>query len=224
MTEPTKILVVEDDLNAIQGLISGLRRSDFSVDVAMDGTQACERAVDPSYALIVLDLMLPGASGFDVLNAMSGRVNTPVIVLSARTELESRLKSFQLGAVDYVTKPFFMEELVARIRLRLAMEAERPSRALTVGGCTLDLDSRIVSRDGVDLAFTPIEFNILAWLVERPAKAVRRRQLAVQALGMGAASDRTVDSHVSRVRKKLGTDGDCIKTVWGIGYRYEAPQ
>lgn len=216
-----RILVVEDDFNVVQGLLGGLRRAGFDVEVVMDGTEACSRAIDPSFELVVLDLMLPGASGFEVLEAMSGRVTTPVLVLSARTELDARLKSFALGAVDYVSKPFFLEELVARIRVRLAMESERPRRQLAVGDCVMDLDARTVVRDGQDLGFTTIEFNVLAWLVQHTGDAIRRRQLAVKALGMEAASDRTVDSHVSRVRRKLGEDGELVKTVWGIGYRYE---
>ncbi|MEZ4323265.1 MAG: response regulator transcription factor [Myxococcota bacterium] len=220
VSDRTRILVVEDDLNVVQGLIGGLRREGFDVEVAMDGLEACARAVDPSFQLVVLDLMLPGASGFEVLEAMSGRVSTPVLVLSARTELDARLKSFQLGAVDFVAKPFWIEELVARIRVRLAMESERPHRRIAVGGCVVDLDARTVVRDGEDLGFTAIEFNVLAWLVEHEGHAVRRSQIAAKALGM-EASDRTVDSHVSRVRRKLGDDGDLVKTVWGIGYRYE---
>jgi DNA-binding response OmpR family regulator len=222
MCERPRILVVEDDLNVVQGLLAGLRREGFDVSVATDGAQAAERALDPSFELVVLDLMLPGASGFEVLEAMSGRVSTPVLVLSARTELDARLRCFELGAVDYVSKPFFLEELVARIRVRLAMPSERVRRQLPVGDCLLDLDARVVSRDGVDLGLTKIEFNVLAWLVEHGGEAVRRRQLAVKALGLEAASDRTVDSHVSRVRRKLGHDGGRIKTVWGIGYRYES--
>lgn len=221
VSDRPRILVVEDDLNVVQGLLGGLRREGFDVDVSMDGAEACVRAADPSYELVVLDLMLPGASGFEVLKAMSGRVRTPVVVLSAHTELDARLRSFELGAVDYVAKPFFIEELVARIRVRLAMESERPRRRVDVGGCVMDLDARVVARDGRDLGFTAIEFNVLAWLVEHATDAVRRRQLAHHALGLEAASDRTVDSHVSRVRRKLGEDGALVKTVWGIGYRYE---
>lgn len=220
VTERPRILVVEDDLNVVQGLIAGLRREGFDVAVVMDGAQACARALEP-FDLVVLDLMLPGASGFDVLGAMSGRVRTPVLVLSARTELDARLKSFQLGAVDFVAKPFWIEELVARIRVRLALEEERPRRQIPVGGCVLDLDARTVTRDGADLGFTAIELNVLAWLVERASRAVQRSQLAEHALGAAGASDRTVDSHVSRVRRKLGDDGERIRTVWGIGYRYE---
>jgi DNA-binding response OmpR family regulator len=215
------ILVVEDDLNAVQGLISGLRRAGFDVLVAMDGAEAAERAVRERLDLVVLDLMLPSKSGFEVLEAMSGRVSTPVIVLSARTELRDRLESFRLGAVDYVSKPFFIEELVARIRTRLALREAPARRVVAVGSAEVDLDARRVTRDGLDLELTGHEFNILAWLAERPDRAITRQELAEHALGTAGVADRTVDSHVSRVRTKLGDDGKRIATVWGIGYRLE---
>lgn len=226
MTPPPakpRLLVVEDDLQVLQGLISGLSRAGFDVTVAMDGEDAIRLALQPFDAL-VLDLMLPGRTGFDVLAAVSGRVSTPVIVLSARTELESRIKSFQLGAVDFVPKPFWIEELVLRLRSRLALREEAPPRTLVVGSVVLDLDGRTATRDGEDIALTPFEFNILAWLVERPRQAVSRRALAENTLTEEfGATGRTVDTHVSRIRKKLGSDGGRIATVWGIGYRYDPP-
>ena len=105
-----RVLVIEDDLSVVEGLVAGLSRAGFDVSVAMDGVDGANRAQHETFDVVLLDLMLPGRSGFDVLKAMSGRVSTPVIVLSARTELESRLKSFELGAIDFVPKPFWMEE------------------------------------------------------------------------------------------------------------------
>lgn len=217
-----RILVVEDDLHVVQGLIAGLRRAAFDVSVAMDGDDAAGRVASEPFDLVVLDLMLPGRSGFAVLEAMSGRVSTPVIVLSARTELTARLDSFRLGAVDYVAKPFFIEELVARIRARLALRDDGPRRVARVGGAELDLDARRVTRDGEDLGLTAHEFNVLAFLAERPGRAVTRQELAERALDSEGVTERTVDSHVSRIRAKLGDDGKRIVTVWGIGYRLEA--
>ncbi len=223
MSAKPRLLVVEDDVQVVQGLVSGLTRAGFDVTVAMDGEEASRLALQP-FDAVVLDLMLPVRTGFEVLDAMSGRVSTPVIVLSARTELDARLKSFQLGAVDFVPKPFWIEELVVRLRSRLALREEAPARTLTVGSTVLDLDRRTATREGADLGLTPHEFNLLAWLAERPRRAVSRRQLAEHTLTeeMGA-TDRTVDTHVSRVRKKLGPDGATIATVWGIGYRYDPP-
>ena len=222
-TDGRRILIVEDDVNVVQGLVSGLRRGGFDTTVAMDGTEGAKLATSSSFDLVVLDLMLPGQSGFEVLEAMRGRVSTPVIVLSARTELQARLDSFAAGAVDYVAKPFFIEELVARIQARLALREDGPHRTVHVGETVVDLDARTAVREGRDVGLTAHEFNVLAWLAERPGRAVSRDQLVEHVLGTeGEVDHRTVDSHMSRVRKKLGADGACIKTVWGIGYRFEA--
>lgn len=218
-----RVLIVEDDVQVVQGLIGGLARAGFDVTVAMDGEEGSRLALHP-FEAVVLDLMLPGRSGFDVLAAMSGRVSTPVIVLSARTELEARLRSFRLGAVDFVPKPFWIEELVMRLRSRLSLREDAPTRTLRVGAAVLDLDRRTASREGQDVGLTPHEFNLLAWLAERPRRAVTRRQLAEHTLTEElGATDRTVDTHVSRIRRKLGPDGASIATVWGIGYRYDPP-
>lgn len=219
MNKP-EILVVEDDAHALQGLVAGLTRHGFAVSVATDGTTASERVLHERFDFVVLDLMLPGASGFQVLEAMAGRVSTPVLVLSARTELKARLDSFRLGAVDYVPKPFFVEELVARIRARLALR-EQERRTVGFGEVVVDLDARQVTRGGEDLGLTKYEFNLLAWLVERPGRAVSRDELAEHALGGEGVTARTVDSHLSRVRQKLGPDGGRVETVWGIGYRFD---
>ncbi|MBN2797743.1 MAG: response regulator transcription factor [Deltaproteobacteria bacterium] len=222
MSDKPRVLVVEDDLKVVQGLIRGLTRAGFDVSVSMDGAEGAQRVLSEPFDLVVLDLMLPGRTGFEVLEAMSGRVSIPVVVLSALTELPARLKSFDLGAVDFVPKPFWMEELVARLQSRLALRREGPRRTTEVGGVILDLDARLASRAGEDLGLTAHEFNALVYLVERPRRAITRRQLAEGALSQeGEVLDRTVDSHISRVRKKLGDEGLRIRTVWGIGYRYE---
>lgn len=218
-----RVLIVEDDVQVVHGLVGGLGRAGFDVTVAMDGVDASRLALHP-FDAVVLDLMLPGRTGFDVLTAMSGRVSTPVVVLSARTELDARLLSFRLGAVDFVPKPFWIEELVMRLRSRLALREDAPTRTLTVGAAVLDLGRRTASREGQDIGLTPHEFNLLAWLAERPRRAVTRRQLADHTLTEEfGATDRTVDTHVSRIRRKLGADGATIATVWGIGYRYDPP-
>ena len=222
LAERPHVLVVEDDVHVVHGLIAGLRDAGMEVSVCMDGAEACCRAVEERFDLIVLDLMLPGRSGFEVLEAMQGRTSTPVVVLSARSELDARLGSFSRGAVDYIAKPFFMEELVARIHTRLARKPEEQAPVKRLGATELHVDGRYVLRDGVDVGLTPHEFNVLLWLVERPGRAVSRDQLAEHVLGLDGPRDhRTVDSHVSRVRKKLGPDGARIRTVWGIGYRFD---
>lgn len=223
MTESKpRVLVVEDDLQVLQGLIAGLSRAGFDVSVAMDGDEGARRAVSEPFDAVLLDLMLPGRDGWAVLDAMSGRVSVPVIVLSARTELEARLRSFKLGAIDFVPKPFWMEELVARLRSRLALRAPEAHRTLAVGAVRVDLDARTALRDGEDLALTAAELNVLLFLAERPGRAISRQTLVERTLSEErGATERTVDSHVSRLRRKLGDEGARLKTVWGIGYRLD---
>jgi DNA-binding response OmpR family regulator len=185
------------------------------------GDQGLERILKEQFDLVLLDLMLPERTGFEVLEAIRTRVSVPVIVLSALTDLPARLKSFETGAVDFVPKPFFMEELVARIRSRLDLGQAEERKELTLEDVVLDLDARVVRRDGVDLGLTGYEFNVLSLLRQRAGRAQTRAQIAEHSLSEdGDRSDRTVDSHISRIRKKLGPEaGGRIKTVWGIGYR-----
>ena len=219
-----QILVIEDDASVAAGLVTGLKTAGYEVDLASDGARGVEMALSKSFDLIILDLMLPERDGLDLLEAWRDRLSTPVVVLSARTDLEARLKSFSLGAVDYLPKPFWMEELVARIRSRLRIREDEPHRVISWASVKVDLDARTVSVGESDVELTSHEFNILAFLVERPGRAVSRRQLAENALPeSGARYDRTVDSHLSRIRSKLGADcAAAIRTVWGVGYKFEA--
>lgn len=220
----SRLLVIEDDTQVLQGLISGLARADFDVTVATEGDAAITLALQP-FDAIILDIMLPGRTGFEVLAAIRGRVSTPVVVLSARTELLSRMKSFELGAVDFVPKPFWIEELVVRLNTRLARRTEAEVRTLWLGEVCLDLNLRKALRKDEDLGLTRFEFNILQWLVERPGRAISRRTLAEKTLTEDAeVVERTVDTHVSRIRKKLGQEAQYITTVWGIGYRFHPPK
>ncbi|MGC6418506.1 MAG: response regulator transcription factor [Bradymonadia bacterium] len=226
MDDTPHILIVEDDAGVAQGLVHGLRQARFRTTLAINGEQGLQLVLTQSFDLVLLDLMLPGRTGFEVLKAMCTRVSVPTIVLSALSDLPARLKSFENGAVDFVPKPFFIEELVARIRSRLEVRQVESRRLLELGDTLLDLDARIVLRDEQDLGMTGYEFNVLAFLCIRAGRAQTRGQIAEHALSEhGDCSDRTVDSHISRIRKKLGPDtGGLIKTIWGIGYRCDVVQ
>ncbi|MDY7232672.1 response regulator transcription factor [Hyalangium rubrum] len=217
------ILVVEDDPPIAAGLVRGLKRAGFQVSLATDGNLALQAAEKERPALVVLDLNLPGPDGFALLETWQTRLRVPVIVLTARQELEARLRSFGLGAADYLAKPFWMEELIARIQARLQVPEESERKVLRWGDVTLDLDARTVSRPGLGaLPFTRHELDVLLYLVERPGRALTRAQIAEHALPANEErDDRTVDSHVARIRKKLGPAGVHLKTAWGIGYRFE---
>lgn len=220
MPDQPHILIIEDDLGVVQGLVRGLRREGFETSLAMAGDEGLERILNEPFDLVLLDLMLPERSGFEVLEAVRTRVSVPIVVLSALTELPARLRSFEGGAVDFVPKPFFMEELIARIRTRLALTSTSPRRELSLADVVLDLDARTARRGDNDLELTEFEFNVLSLLRERSGRALTRAQIAEAALSEdGDCNDRTVDSHISRIRKKVGPRAaERIQTVWGIGY------
>jgi len=211
---PGRILVVEDDVAVGKRLVRGLERAGFTVEWCQDGDAGLERALDPELDLVVLDLMLPGRDGFEVLERLQSEVTTPVVVVSARDGLDSRLGVFDLGAVDFVSKPFWMEELLARIRRRLGSERREVIRW---GPVELDLDARVVRIDGKDARLTPSEMTVLRVLAARRGRAVSRGELAEES--GGGATDRTIDSHVARLRKKLGAGAPALQTVRGFGYR-----
>lgn len=218
-----RLLVAEDDAGVAASLVTGLKARGFEVTLATSGLQARDELARDEADLVVLDLMLPGLSGLELLEELSTRPHPPIIVLTARTELEERVRCFELGAVDYVPKPFFLEELVLRIRARLDLRTEAPRRVLSFGALEVDLDQREVRMAGDVVTFTRHEFDVLAYLAQRPGRPVSRDDLAAQALsGFDAPEPRTIDSHVARVRRKLGDEAGRVETVWGIGYRFMA--
>lgn len=222
----TRLLVIEDDPSIAAGLVRGLRDAGFEVSLETTGEGGLAAVERERFDLVVLDLNLPDSTGFEVLDVWRSRRSLPVIVLTARTELRDRIRAFDLGAADFLPKPFWMEELVARIRTRLRLADEGERRAVSWDGVVCDLDARVVrSVGGADLGLTANEFNVLALLLKRRGSALTRDQLADAALPHdGDRQARTVDSHVSHLRRKLGDAGQRIRTVWGIGYRFDAEE
>jgi DNA-binding response OmpR family regulator len=216
------VLVVEDDPSIAAGLVRALQREGFEVELARAAAGTAKRVLADAFDVIVLDLMLPDDSGFTVLEQLRHRSSVPVLVLTARTDLADRLRSFALGAADYVSKPFFADELIARIHARLGATRLPPRRRVRFGVVDLDLDAREATVAGQRVDLTKTELNLLAYLVERPGRAVARSTLAEHVLlSLNEAEARTVDAHIARLRKKLGLDGARIATVWGLGYRFE---
>ncbi len=216
-----RILVAEDDPPIAASVVRGLRAAGYEVELVADGEAAQARVLEGGFDLVVLDLSLPERDGHAVLETCRTRVGTPFVVVTARTGLDARLRSFDLGAVDYLPKPFFLEELVARIRARLRPPPEA-ARVVRFADVAVDLDARVAHVAGVDAGLTTHEMNVLTCLLDRPGRPVTRAQIVELALPPDSdATERTVDSHVAHVRKKLGPAGAAhVETVFRLGYRF----
>ncbi len=229
MSDMSRVLIVDDD----QGLVSLLQRflqnEGFQVHAVFDHRSGLDAALSGEYDVVILDVMLPGGSGFELLKSLRTQSRIPVILLTARGEAVDRILGLEIGADDYVPKPFDPRELVARIRavLRRSLDSHNDStgdESLTVGDISLSLHSRAAFCNGAPVELTGAEFNMLELLVRRAGMVVTREELAQAALGRPlSAFDRSVDVHVSRLRKKLGCvpgGEERIRPVRGIGYFY----
>jgi len=214
-----RILLVEDDVALGGQVVRSLSQAGFEPHWVQDGDAA--RDLDPDeYRVIVLDLMLPGTYGMDLLKRYRLKSEVPVLILSARDDTADKIRGLKLGADDYVTKPFFPEELIARIQACLRRPNLVGIERLVVGAIQVDLERREVSNARGTLSLTPVEFEILALLARRKGSAVTREALVDAALDSAQdSSRRTLDVHISRLRSKLGDDATQLETVWGIGYR-----
>jgi DNA-binding response OmpR family regulator len=224
--EPTiTALLVEDDDRLAALTRDYLQGHGLVVAVERDGTRGLAEALGGRYDVILLDLMLPGMQGLDVCRAIRARSDVPVIVITARGEEADRVVGLELGADDYLPKPFSPRELLARIRAvlrRTRGQAGPKTRRLDVGPLSLDAGSRRVTLDGHEVAVTGYEFDLLYALAERAGRVLSREQLLELARGNAEeAFDRSIDVHVSRLRQKLGDDPKnprLVKTVRGVGY------
>jgi len=219
----TRLLLVEDDRALGAQIRDVLTEAGHEVRWERDGLAGLEAAKADEPDLLVLDVMLPTMDGFAVLSRLRDHSQVPVLLLTARTETEDKVRGLDLGADDYLTKPFWMEELLARVRARLRRpDLAREESQIRFGETVVDPEARSVERGGEPLELTRVEFDLLLHLLERPGRAVTRDQLVEAALQPEKEGTyRTLDTHFSRIRKKLGGDGKQIRTVWGIGYRFE---
>ena len=226
MTRQT-ILVIEDEEDISDTLSYNLEKEGFDVLVADDGASGIEKAKASIPDLIVLDLMMPGMDGFQVcrtLRADAATEHIKILMLTARSEESDEIIGFNMGADDYVTKPFKMKPLVHRIRALLRRSSGQKTRkdVVSAGPVTLDNLQRRVTLDGEELDLTPTEFLMLWTLVSQPGRVFSRHELLDTSRGRDAnALDRTIDVHVRSLRKKLGDRADLIETVRGVGYRYK---
>jgi two-component system phosphate regulon response regulator PhoB len=225
-----RILVVDDEPDIVALVAYHLAKAGYRVSTAASGAEALQSARDEHPALVILDLMLPGMSGFEVLEQLRADEATQqvaVLMLTARREEPDRIRGLSLGADDYLTKPFSPQELVLRVGAilrRLSAGGASAGDVLTIGPLTIDRAAHRVRIDGVEVELTPTEFKLLLTLAERRGRVQGRSHLLETV--WEAAPDihtRTVDMHVQRLRAKLGPAADLIETVRGFGYRLRPP-
>jgi two-component system, OmpR family, response regulator CpxR len=223
------ILVIDDDLELCELLSKYLQREGFEVKIVHDGNQGVERALAEPHALIVLDVMLPGINGFEVLRRIRSDSRIPILMLTARGDDVDRIVGLEMGADDYLPKPFNPRELVARIRAILRRSTEDTGKQvpeepdlISISDIELDKSTRVVRRAGEPITLTVVEFDLLEILMKSAGRIVTREELVKTVLGREFSPyDRSIDTHLSNLRKKLGGAPDAperIKTIRGIGY------
>jgi two-component system, OmpR family, response regulator CpxR len=231
-----RVLIIDDDFELCSLVSEYLAPEGFRVESVHDGETGLQRALAGNYLLVVLDVMLPGMSGFDVLRRIRATSRIPVLLLTARGEDVDRIVGLEIGADDYLPKPFNPRELVARIRAVLrrtsadpkGVGSPRPPEILRIGDIELDPATRTVKHAGQSLDLTSVEFNLLEVLLREAGRVVTREELVSAVLSRKFSPfDRSIDMHVSKVRKKLGDmngDAEHIKTVRGVGYIFVRPR
>ena len=232
-----RVLVIDDDAKLTRLLTQFLQPEGFSVEAVTDGELGVERVLSGDYEIVVLDVMLPGINGFEVLRRIraakhTGRARVPVLMLTARGQDDERIRGLEVGADDYLPKPFNPRELLARINaiLRRTDDASRldtRGEHLVIGDLPVDAAGRTVRRAGSEVDLTAVEFDLLETLVRAAGRVVKREELAKSVLGRNLApSDRSIDMHISHLRRKLkgeANEQERIKTVRNVGYVYVSP-
>jgi DNA-binding response OmpR family regulator len=215
-----RVLVVEDDAALARGLVAALRQGGYAVDHEADGADAARLALSEPYSLIVLDLGLPGLPGFDVLKAVRAAGSTvPVMVLTARDAISDRVRGLDLGADDYLLKPFDLAEFEARVRALVRRGQAVPNPVLRCGALELDRATGTVTLGGAPVALRRRERAVLTILMTRAGKPVPKERLSAEIFGFDeAVAPNALELYVARLRKKLQPDGPEIRTIRGLGY------
>lgn len=219
----TTVLIIEDEPELVKVLRSYLENAGYTVLTTSRGDTGLALFKEKSPDLVLLDLNLPGMDGIDVTREIRHRGNVPLLILTARVEETDRLVGLELGADDYIPKPYSPREVVARVRavLRRAGSTSAAAGVIRYGGLEVDVDSHTTRLEERELDLTPMEFSLLAAMAAQPGRAFSRLQLLEAAQGVAYEGyERTIDSHIKNLRAKLGDTPPRIETVFGIGYRY----
>ena len=221
--EGVKILLVEDETEIADFVRDGLGEQGFAVDCCDNGSEGLEMATTGSYDAVVLDLMLPGRDGLSILKTLrEGQNNVPVVIITARGETAERIEGLNLGADDYLAKPFYMDELIARLRAVWRRSTGDGQAVLNLADLSANLMDREVSRDGDSIDLTPKEFSLLVYLMRSPGRVLTRTQILEQVWDYQFnPGTNLVDVYIRRLRNKIDTDGKVplIHTLRGVGYK-----
>ncbi len=223
-----RVLIIEDDSDIVDLIELHLKDLDYSLDHAMDGREGLEKARTGNYLLIILDLMLPELDGLEVCKRLrSDRNNVPILMLTSKSEELDKVLGLELGADDYLTKPFSIHELLARIKALIRRAYEEPAQVpdqeqLVFGTLLVDIKKRKVSLNGERIELTAKEFDLLRLFASNPGRTYSREQLLNQVWGYQFTGyDHTVNAHINRLRVKIDQSNQkFIQTVWGVGYRF----
>lgn len=220
-----KILIIEDDCSIAELERDYLEINDFKCEIAARGTTGLEMALAENYDLIIIDIMLPGMDGFEVITELRKKKQTPVIFLSARSGDIDKIRGLGLGADDYMTKPFSPNELVARVKAHISRHEALTSNSsdiITAGSLVIDKDAHKITVGGAEISFTAKEYDLLLFLAQNPNRIFSKEVLFDKIWGLDAVGDvSTVTVHIQRVREKINMKNENhIETVWGVGYRF----
>ncbi len=220
-----KILIIEDDRSIAELERDYLEINDFKCELAARGTTGLEMALAENYDLIIIDIMLPGMDGFEVITELRKKKQTPVIFLSARSGDIDKIRGLGLGADDYMTKPFSPNELVARVKAHISRHEALTSNSsdiITAGSLVIDKDAHKITVGGAEISFTAKEYDLLLFLAQNPNRIFSKEVLFDKIWGLDAVGDvSTVTVHIQRVREKINIKNENhIETVWGVGYRF----
>ncbi len=226
-----RVLIIEDETEIAELEKDYLELSDFEVVLEADGSGGAARALDEEFDLIILDLMLPGMNGFDICRLIREKKNTPIIIVSAKSEDIDKIRGLGLGADDYMTKPFSPSELVARVKAhierfeRLTSSGVPSNQLIEIRGLKIDKTARRVYVNGNEKVFTTKEFDLLAFLAEHPNRVFTKEELFHEIWEMKSVGDiATVTVHIKKIREKLEDSTSrprYIETIWGVGYRFK---
>ena len=218
-----KLLIIEDNKNLSNAVKIYMSEKEYLIEQSFDGDEGLEKLTKNNYDLVILDIMLPGLDGWDILQMNKEMKQFPVLVLTAKGEEYNRLKGYELGADDYVQKPFSLKELEAKIKAIIRRYKGDEEKVLILkNGFSMNESQRELSIDGIKLDLTPKEYDLLLFLIKNKKKVFTRDSLLTKVWGdMEFLDYRTVDTHIKQIRSKIGIRRDCIKTVWGVGYKFE---